>query len=96
MATLNIVNLIETNPITKLSGTYNNKFVTRMQENFTETQQTLFCIIVLLFFIVNLIETNPITKLSGTYNNKFVTRMQENFTETQQKLFCIIVLLFFN
>ena len=42
MTTLNIVDLIETNPVTKLSGTYNNKFITRIQEKFTETQQKLF------------------------------------------------------
>jgi len=42
METLNIVDLIENNPITKLSASYNNKLLTKIKENFTETQQKLF------------------------------------------------------
>ena len=42
MATLNIIDLIEKNPITKLSASYNNKLITKIQDNFTETQQQLF------------------------------------------------------
>ena len=41
-ASLNIVYLIENNPVTKLSRNYNNKLITRIKENFTETQQQLF------------------------------------------------------
>ena len=39
---LNIVNLIENNPIIKLSKTYNNRLLEKIKENFTETQQQLF------------------------------------------------------
>ena len=42
MATLNIVELIEKNPITKLSASYNNKLINKIKEDFTETQQQLF------------------------------------------------------
>jgi hypothetical protein len=42
MNNLNIVNLIEKNPITKLSNTYNNKLLIKIKENFTESQQQLF------------------------------------------------------
>mgnify|MGYP000950758083 CR=1 FL=1 len=42
MTTLNIVELIEKNPITKLTASYNNKLVTKIKNNFTETQQQLF------------------------------------------------------
>ena len=42
MATLNIIDLIEKNPITKLSASYNNKLINKIKENFTETQQQLF------------------------------------------------------
>lgn len=42
MSSLDIVNLIEKNPITKLSGTYNSNLLTKIKENFTETQQQLF------------------------------------------------------
>jgi phage anti-repressor protein len=42
MESLNIVNLIEINPITKLSSTYNSKLLTKIKENFTDKQQQLF------------------------------------------------------
>jgi MSV199 domain len=40
--TLNIVELIEKNPITKLSQTYNNLLLEKLQENFTTFEQQLF------------------------------------------------------
>ena len=42
MSCLDIVDLIENNPITKLSRTYNNKLITKIKDNFTEKQQQLF------------------------------------------------------
>ena len=42
MSELNIVELIESNPITKLSHTYNGKLITKIQENFTGFEQQLF------------------------------------------------------
>lgn len=42
MQALNIVNLIESNPITKLTNVYNNRFLSKIQENFTETEQQFF------------------------------------------------------
>ena len=42
MTTLNIIDLIEKNPITKLNATYNNKLINKIKTNFTETQQQLF------------------------------------------------------
>lgn len=42
MEQLNIVELIENNPISKLSNTYNNKFLNRIKENFTDFEQQLF------------------------------------------------------
>ena len=42
MSQLNIVELIEKNPITKLSKTYNNKLLNKIQENFTGLEQQLF------------------------------------------------------
>lgn len=38
----NIVGFIESNPVAKLSSTYNNKLLTKIKENFNETQQQLF------------------------------------------------------
>jgi hypothetical protein len=42
MENLDIVNLIEKNPITKLSDTYNNKLLLEIKKNFTNDQQQLF------------------------------------------------------
>ena len=42
MSNFNIVELIEKNPITKLSNTYNNKFLCKIKETFTNSQQQLF------------------------------------------------------
>lgn len=39
---LNIVDLIENNTILKLSPDYNNRFLQRVKETFTQTQQQLF------------------------------------------------------
>jgi hypothetical protein len=41
-SSLNIVQLIENNPITKLSNTYNSRLLVKIQNNFTELQQQLF------------------------------------------------------
>jgi hypothetical protein len=42
MDPFNIVELIEHNPITKLSATYQNKLLTKIKAKFTETEQQLF------------------------------------------------------
>ena len=42
MEELNIVELIEKNPITKLSSNYNNKLLNKIKEKFTELEQQLF------------------------------------------------------
>lgn len=39
MKELNIVDLIENNPITKLSNDYNIKLLTKIKEQFTEFEQ---------------------------------------------------------
>jgi len=39
---LNIVELIENNPITKLTGSYQNKLVTKIKENFNDNEQQMF------------------------------------------------------
>lgn len=41
-SSLNIVELIENNPITKLSHAYNSKLLTKIQNNFSEFEQQLF------------------------------------------------------
>jgi hypothetical protein len=42
MESFNIVELIENDPITKLSTTYQNKLLTKIKAKFTETEQQLF------------------------------------------------------
>jgi hypothetical protein len=42
MASLDIVELIENNPITRLNGTYNGKLLNKIKESFNETEQQLF------------------------------------------------------
>ena len=42
MTSLDIIELIEKNPITKLSQTYNNKLLTKIKQNFNEQEQQLF------------------------------------------------------
>jgi len=39
---LNIVELIETNPITRLSNTYQNKLLTKIKEKFSDNEQQMF------------------------------------------------------
>ena len=39
---MNIVELIEKNPITKLSNNYNNKLLNKIKEKFAEDKQQLF------------------------------------------------------
>ena len=42
MSELNIVTLIEKNPISKLSQTYNNKLISKIKDYFNDSQQQLF------------------------------------------------------
>jgi hypothetical protein len=42
MQELNIVELIEKNPISKLSKAYNNKLLNKIKDNFTDFEQQLF------------------------------------------------------
>jgi len=39
---LNIVELIENNPITRLTGSYQNKFIHKIKENFSDNEQQMF------------------------------------------------------
>ena len=42
MENLNIVDLIENNPITKLTGNYSGKMLTKIKQNFSDFEQQLF------------------------------------------------------
>ena len=53
METLDIIDLIEKNPITKLSDTYNNKLLTKIKENFNR-------ITIIYKFILLLFKLSPV------------------------------------
>ena len=42
MSELNIVDLIENNPIIRLTNTYQNKLLSKIKDNFNDTEQQLF------------------------------------------------------
>ena len=42
MESFDVVDLIENNPITKLSSTYQNKLLTKIKAKFNESEQQLF------------------------------------------------------
>ena len=42
MNSLNIVELIENNPITRLTGTYQHKLLTKIKDNFTDNERQMF------------------------------------------------------
>jgi len=42
MSKIDIISLIESNPLTKLSSSYNNKLLIKIKDSFTENQQQLF------------------------------------------------------
>jgi len=42
MSELDIVSLIEQNPITKLSGDYHNKLIAKIKNKFNDSQQQMF------------------------------------------------------
>ena len=42
MTSLNIVDLITNNPITRLTETHNHNLLNKVKNNFNETQQQLF------------------------------------------------------
>lgn len=85
MTTINIVELIEKNPITKLSGTYNNRLLTKIKERFTETEQQLFVASFYCFLNYQkndfVIDLDDIWKWLG-FNQKFNAKrvLEKNFT----------------
>ena len=44
MKSFDIVDLIDKNPINRLSKSYNSKFIEKIKENFTENEQQLYLV----------------------------------------------------
>jgi hypothetical protein len=64
-STLNIVELIEKNPITTLSNTYQNKLITKIKENFNDDEQHLF--VASFYCYLNCNETDFIVDLDNIW-----------------------------
>ncbi len=87
MEELNIVELIENNPITKLSKDYNVKLLTKIKEEFTDFEQKLFlssfyCYLKYDYkkdFIVDLDNIWKWLGFNQKYNAKYM--LEKNFKE---------------
>ena len=66
MENLNIINLIENNPIKKLTTSYNNKLLEKIKENFTLLEQQLF--IASFYCYLNYDENDFIIDLDNIWN----------------------------
>jgi hypothetical protein len=91
---LDIVELIELNPITKLSKNYQGKFIEKIQRNFTETQQKLFIASFYTYLNYNsktdfVIELENIWKWLGFSRKEHCkVALEKHFTqETDYKIF---------
>ena len=83
---LNIVDIIEKNPITKLSKTYNNKLLTKIKETFTKKEQQLFISSFYLYLNYNkedfIISLDDIWQWLGFNQKEAIKRvLEKNFTE---------------
>ena len=68
---LNIVDLIDNNPITKLTNTYHNRFLSKIKNNFTENEQHIF---VASFYCF--LNNNPKTDFVIDLDNMGMVRVQ--------------------
>jgi predicted GIY-YIG superfamily endonuclease len=91
---LDIVELIELNPITRLSKDYQGKFIEKVQQNFTESQQQLFITSFYTYLNYNsktdfVIELENIWKWLGFERKEFCKRvLTKNFIkEIDYKIF---------
>jgi len=85
MQELNIVELIEKNPITRLSSTYNNKLLNKLKEKFSSFEQQLFVSSFYCYlnydknidFVVNLDDVWKWLGFNQKYNVKYL--LEKNF-----------------
>ena len=76
-ASFDIVDLIENNPITKLSTTYQNKLLTKIKTKFTENEQQIFVASFYGFLNydskMDFVIVSKAKSVEGHKNNKFET-----------------------
>lgn len=82
MTELNIVKLIESNPVTKLSSTYQSKLLTRIKTTFTDNEQQLFVASFYCYLNCNqktdfIIDLDEIWKWLGFYQKENAKRLLE-------------------
>jgi len=82
---LNIVDLIENNPITRLSNTYQNKLLIKIKENFNDSEQQMFVASFYCFLNYNqrndfVIDLDDVWKWLG-FNQKYNAKhmLEQNF-----------------
>jgi hypothetical protein len=86
MTELNIVKLIEDNPLTKLSSTYQSKLLTKIKESFTNNEQQLFVSSFYCYLNCNqktdfVIDLDKVWKWMGFYKKDNAKHLLEkNFT----------------
>ena len=92
---LNFVALVESSPITRLNREYNNKFVNKIKETFTETQQQLF--VSSLYCFLNYHPTNDyvidldnVWQWLGFSQKAHAKRTLEKFFVTEKDYKCML------
>ena len=76
---LDIIQLIEKNPITKLSKNYQNKFIEKIQKNFTDTQQRL--LVASFYCYLNYNKTDFVVDLDDVWKDIGFGRKEEKLSD---------------
>jgi hypothetical protein len=97
MQSLDIVNLIESNPITKLTNDYNNKLLMKIKENFSETEQQLFVSSFYCYLNYNsttdfVIDLDNVWKWLEFSNKDKAKRLLQNFFKLNVDYKCLLTL----
>ena len=97
MQSLDIVNLIESNPITKLTNDYNNKLLIKIKQNFTETEQQLFISSFYCYLNYNsttdfVIDLDNVWQWLGFSNKDKAKRLLQNFFKLNVDYKCLLTL----
>jgi hypothetical protein len=97
MATLNIVELIENNPVTKLSNTYQNKLLIKIKNNFTDEEQQMFVASFYCYLNCNqktefVIDLDNVWKWLGFSNKDKAKRLLKNIFLLDNDYKCLLTL----
>ena len=92
---LNIVELIENNPITRLTNTYHHKLLTKIKANFSDNEQQMFIASFYCYlkhdtrkdFVIDLDDVWPWLGFNKKHNAKFLLEKQF-MVNIDYKIFC--------